>query len=56
MKQVRDPEATKKEMKEAIQNTTRQNKFRHERKRKLESIDETTRRKLMGKVMSTRKK
>ena len=42
-------------MKKAIQNATRQKKFRHERKRKLECTDETTRKKLMGKVMSTRK-
>ena len=42
----------KKELKEVIQNATRQKKPRHERKRKLESMDETTRKKLMGKSTS----
>ena len=42
----------KKELKEVIQNATRQKKLRNERKRKLESIDKTTRRKLMGKAKS----
>ena len=40
----------KKELKEVIQNATRQKKLRDERKRKLESMDETTRKKLMGKA------
>ena len=39
-------------MKSAIQNATRQKKLRDERKRKLESMDETTRKKLMGKATS----
>ena len=42
----------KKELKEVIQNATRQKKLRDERKRKLESMDETTRKKLMGKATS----
>ena len=42
----------KKELKEVIQNATRQKKLRNERKRKLESMDETTRKKLMGKSTS----
>ena len=42
----------KKEFKEVIQNATRQKKLRDERKRKLESKDETTRKKLMGKTKS----
>ena len=42
----------KKELKEVIQNVTRQKKLRDERKRKLESMDETTRKKLMGKATS----
>ena len=33
----------KKELKEVIQNDTRQKKLRYKRKRKLESMDETTR-------------
>ena len=35
-----------------IQNATRQKKLLDERKRKLESMDETTRKKLMGKATS----
>ena len=42
----------KKELKEVIQNATRQKKLRDERKRKLESMDETTRKTLMGKATS----
>ena len=42
----------KKELKEVIQNATRQKKLRDERKRKLESMDETKRKKLMGKATS----
>jgi len=42
----------KKELKETIQNAARQKKLRDERKRKLESVDETTRKKLMGKATS----
>ena len=42
----------KKELEEVIQNATRQKKLRNERKRKLESMDETTRKKLMGKATS----
>ena len=38
----------KKELKEVIQNATRQKKLRNERKRKLESMDETTRKKLFN--------
>ena len=45
-------EATLKATEEVIQNATRQKKLRNERKRKLESMDETTRKKLMGKAMS----
>ena len=40
----------KKELKEVIQNATRQKKLLDERKRQLESTDETTRRKLLGKA------
>ena len=40
----------KKESKEVIQNATRQKKLRDERKGQLESTDETTRRKLLGKA------
>ena len=39
----------KKELKEVIQNVTRQKKIRDERTRKLECMDEATRKKLMGK-------
>ena len=42
----------KKDLKEVIQNATRQKKLRDERKRKLESMDETTRKKMMGKATS----
>ena len=42
----------KKELKEVIQNATRQKKLNDERKRKVESMDETTRQKLMGKATS----
>ena len=42
----------KKELKEVIQNATRQKKLHDERKRKLESMDETTPKKLMGKATS----
>ena len=42
----------KKELKEMIQNATRRKKLRDERKRKLESMDEATRKKLMGKATS----
>ncbi|CAM1309068.1 Uncharacterised protein g5038 [Pycnogonum litorale] len=42
----------KKELKETIQNAARQKKLRDERKRKLESMDVTTRKKLMGKATS----
>ena len=42
----------KKELKEVIQNATRQKKLRDERKRKLESMDETTRKNLMVKARS----
>ena len=42
----------KKELEEVIQNATRQKKLRNERKCKLESMDETTRKKLMGKATS----
>ena len=41
-----------KDLKEVIQNATRQKKIRDERTRKLESMDETTRKKLMGKATS----
>ena len=40
----------KKELKEVIQNATRQKKLRDERKRKLESMDKTTRKRLIGKA------
>ena len=42
----------KKKLKEAIQNATRKKKLRHERKCKLEIMEEATREKLMGKVTS----
>ena len=42
----------KKELKEVIQNATRQKKRRDERKRKLESMDETTRKNVIGKATS----
>ena len=42
----------KKKLKEVIQNATRQKKLRDERKRKLESMDKTTCKKLMGKATS----
>ena len=42
----------KKELKEVIQNATREKKLRDERKRKLESMGKTTRKKLMGKAKS----
>ena len=42
----------KKELKEVIQNATRRKKLRHERKRKLESMDKATSKKLMGKATS----
>ena len=44
-------ERLKKELKE-VQNATRQKKLRDERKRKLEIMAETTRKKLMGKATS----
>ena len=40
----------KKELKKVIQNTTRQKKQPNERKCKMESMDETTHKTLMGKV------
>ena len=42
----------KKELKEVIQNATGQKKLRDERKRKLKSMDGTTRKKLIGKATS----
>ena len=42
----------KKELKKVIQNTTRQKKQRDERNCKMEGMDETTPKKLMGKVTS----
>ena len=42
----------KKELEEMFQNATRQKKLRNERKRKLDSMDKTTRKKLMGKATS----
>ena len=42
----------KKELKEVIQNATLQKKLHDERKRKLESTDETTYKKLMGNATS----
>ena len=42
----------KNELKEVIQKATRQKKLRHERKRKLESMDGTTRKNVIGKATS----
>ena len=42
----------KKELNEVIQNAPRQKKLRHKRKRKLKSMEKTTRKKLMGKATS----
>ena len=42
----------KKQLKETISNQVRQKKLREERKRKLESMDEITRKRLMGKATS----
>ena len=42
----------KRELKEVVQNATRKKRLRDERKRKLKSMDEKTRKKLMGKATS----
>ena len=42
----------KKELKEVTQNDTQQKKLRNERKRKPESMDKTTSKRLMGKATS----